>query len=271
MTSDAPLAVPDALAAPAIADGLTAIAGRYRVETFAAIDSTSSELKRRAPGGSIDGVVLAAETQTAGRGRHGRIWVDQPGGSLLFSFGWRAPVGASGLAGLSLAVGVAVASVLARDGVAAIQLKWPNDLLVNHCKLGGILVETLNPQPDAVDVVIGIGLNVRLAPGMRDAVSAPVTDLATAGWTGNRNTLLAALLVELAAMLDRFGAEGFHPFRAAWLARHALQQRNVTIWSSGHEVAAGRAIDVDGDGALLLQTAAGVRRLLSGELTLRPG
>lgn len=271
MTCAPPLADSDALSASAIAGGLGALAGRYRVETLAEIDSTSSEIKRRAASGPIDGVVLAAETQKAGRGRHGRIWVDQPGGSLLFSIGWRSPVGASSLAGLSLAVGVAAASVLAREGVAAIQLKWPNDLLFNHCKLGGILVETLNPQPDAVDVIVGIGINVRLAPGTRDAVSAPVTDLATAGWSGNRNALLAALLTELAGMLDRFGAEGFHPFRAAWLARHALQQRNVTIWSSGHAVAAGRAIDVDGDGALLLQTATGVRRLLSGELTLRPG
>ncbi|MEO6271153.1 MAG: biotin--[acetyl-CoA-carboxylase] ligase, partial [Lautropia sp.] len=262
---------PAALCATAVAAGLSASPVDYRIETFATIDSTSSELKRRAGDGSIDALVLAAETQTAGRGRLGRTWVDQPGGSLLFSFGWRAPVPATGLAGLSLAVGVGVATVLTRSGVNNVQLKWPNDLLFQHCKFGGILVETINPQPACVDVVIGIGINVRLAAGMRDAVSAPVTDLAPAGWKGDRNGLLAALLVELAAVLERFGREGFGPFRAAWLARHALQQRNVTIWSAGHEIAAGRAIDVDADGALLLQTAAGVRRLLSGELTLRPG
>ena len=120
-------------------------------------------------------------------------------------------------------------------------------------------------------MVIGVGINIRLAAGMRDTVNAPVTDLSSVGWNGDRNALLAALLIELSGTLDRFGAEGFHPFRAAWLARHALQQRNVTIWSAGHEIAAGRAIDVDDDGALLLQTTAGVRRLLSGELTLRAG
>ena len=72
-------------------------------------------------------------------------------------------------------------------------------------------------------------------------------------------------------MLERFAVDGFQPFRAAWLQRHALQQRNVTIWREGQEIAAGRAIDVDAQGALLLQTPAGIRRLLSGELTLRPG
>jgi BirA family biotin operon repressor/biotin-[acetyl-CoA-carboxylase] ligase len=252
---------------------LGALSSRLRIEVFPAIDSTSNELKRRGGDGaahSIDGLVVVAETQSAGRGRHGRAWVDQPGGSLLFSLGWRAPVAATRLAGLSLAVGVAACAVLERQGIVRAQLKWPNDLLFRHCKLGGILVETLNPQPGAVDVIIGIGINVVLGDRVRDAVAAPVIDLSAAGWTGEREALLAAILLGLIPTLDRFALEGFHPFRAAWLGRHALQQRNVTIWSSGHEIAAGRAIDIDDDGALLLQTPTGVRRFLSGELTLRP-
>ena len=234
------------------------------------IDSTSNELKRRGNGGAIDGLVIAAETQSAGRGRLGRAWVDQPGGSLLFSLGWHAPVAATGLAGLTLAVGVAVCTVLEHQGITGVQLKWPNDLLFRHCKLGGILVETMNPQSSAVEVIVGIGINVRIDEHARGSVAAPVTDLSTAGWTGAREALLAALLLELMSTLDIFALQGFHPFRAAWLARHALQQRNVTIWSSGHEIAAGKAIDIDGDGALLLQTSTGVRRFVSGELTLRP-
>ncbi len=251
---------------------LGVMASRFRIETYPAIDSTSNELRRRCSdetAESFDGLVVAADTQTAGRGRHGRVWVDQPGGSLLFSLGWRAPVAASALAGLSLAAGVAVCAALERQGVARAQLKWPNDVLFRHCKLGGILVETLNPQAGATDVIIGIGINVRLDEAVRDAVAAPVIDLQAAGWTGQRDALLAEILRELAPALDLFARLGFHPFRAAWLARHALQQRNVTIWSSGHEIAAGKAIDIDGDGALLLQTPSGVRRFVSGELTLR--
>lgn len=261
------------LAATRVADLLGSLSPRYRIEVQPTLDSTSNELKRRAAAGAagaIDGLLIAAETQSAGRGRHGRAWVDQPGGSLLFSLGWHAPVAATGLAGLSLTVGVAVCAALERQGVARVQLKWPNDLLFRHCKLGGILVETLNPAPDAVDVIIGIGINVQLDEAVRDAVAAPVIDLGAAGWTGERNALLAAILQELAPALERFAREGFHPFRAGWLARHALQQRNVTIWSTGHEIAAGKAIDIDGDGALLLQTPTGVKRFLSGELTLRP-
>jgi BirA family biotin operon repressor/biotin-[acetyl-CoA-carboxylase] ligase len=250
------------------------LAARLRVEAFGQIDSTSDELRRRAERGDIDGQIIVAETQSAGRGRHGRAWVDRPGGSLLFSVGWRAPVTVTALAGLSLAAGVAICEVLEAHDVSAMQLKWPNDLLHRHCKVGGILVETAAPGNAALSgtaVVIGIGLNVVLDAAVRDAVAAPVTDLRAAGWTGDRNTLLAEILLKMAPTLDTFAAEGFQPFRAAWLSRHALQQRNVTIWRAGREIASGRAIDVDRAGALLLQTPAGVRRLLSGELTLRPG
>ena len=270
MPAPPPLSSP--IEANRVAELLGASAARFRIEVHPAIDSTSDELKRRGNSAApeFDGLVVAADTQTAGRGRHGRVWVDQPGGSLLFSLGWRAPVAATALAGLSLAAGVAVCAALERQGVARAQLKWPNDVLFRHCKLGGILVETLNPQSGTTDVIIGIGINVRLDETVRDTVAAPVVDLHAAGWTGQRDALLAAMLLELAPTLEKFAQHGFHPFRAAWLARHALQQRNVTIWSSGHEIAAGKAIYVDRDGALLLQTPAGIRRFVSGELTLRP-
>ena len=259
------------LSAERVSAGLRPGGRDYRVEIHQTLDSTSSELRRRAAAGDIDGLLIAAETQTAGRGRHGRSWVDRPGGSLLFSLGWCAPVAMTALAGLSLAAGVAVCAVLERERLTGIQLKWPNDLLHRHCKLGGILVETTPPIAGGTGVIVGIGINVELDASVRDAVAAPVTDLRTAGWAGDRNALLAEIVGELGATLERFAGEGFRPFRSPWLARHALHQRNVTIWRAGYEIAAGRAIDVDDDGALLLQTPAGVRRLLSGELTLRAG
>lgn len=256
-------------------DADTVIAGlpdpeRFNVVVLPTVDSTSSALKRRAVSEDVDHVVLVAETQSAGRGRHGRTWVDRPGGSLLFSLGWRPPVDAAALAGLSLAAGVAVCIALEAQGVAGVRLKWPNDVLHNHCKLGGILVETVTGAR-GLSVVLGIGLNVSLDDSLRGSIAAPVTDLTAAGWQGDRSRLLSTLLGQLDLALEQFQRDGFRPFRASWLARHALQQRNVRIWRDGQEIAAGRAIDVDADGALLIQTPAGVRRLVSGELTLRAG
>src|SRR5579862_325646 len=109
---------------------------RYRLEIHESIDSTNSALKRQAAGGPIDGLVIATETQTAGRGRHGRAWVDRPGGSLLFSVGWATSHDASRLSGLTLAVGVALCHVLEAQGLSGVQLKWPNDLVHRFCKLG---------------------------------------------------------------------------------------------------------------------------------------
>ena len=243
---------------------------RFNVETFTSIDSTSSELKRRAEAGtSIDRTVVVAHTQSAGRGRMGRTWIDQPGGSLLFSIGWHAAVPAAKLSGLSLAIGVAAVDALETEGVAGLQLKWPNDVMLRHRKLGGILIETVNARDGALDVIVGVGINLSLSALNREHVDGGVIALGDTGWQGDSQKLLATMLSSLLDVLDRFPRDGFAPWRERWIQRHAHQQRNVTIWRSGQEIAAGRAIDVDADGALLLQTTAGLRRFTSGESTLR--
>jgi BirA family biotin operon repressor/biotin-[acetyl-CoA-carboxylase] ligase len=244
---------------------------RIRPEIHQSLDSTSEELRRRAAAGAdIDGMAVIAETQTAGRGRQGRDWIDRPGGSLLFSLCWRTLRAPEALAGLSLAVGVAVCEALEQDGAAGLKLKWPNDVLHAHRKLGGILVESLPNSAEGSIVIVGVGINVELDDATRSRVDAAITDLGATGWRATREATLAHLLCELDRALARFASAGFAPFRAPWLARHALQQRNVSVRRGGHEVAAGRAIGVDDQGALLLQTPAGVRRFLTGELTLRP-
>jgi BirA family biotin operon repressor/biotin-[acetyl-CoA-carboxylase] ligase len=256
----------DAIASPAE----SARNARFTVETFPSIDSTSNELKRRAEvGTSIDRIVVVAHTQSAGRGRMGRTWIDQPGGSLLFSIGWHAAVPAAKLAGLSLAIGVAAVDALETEGVAGLQLKWPNDVMLRHRKLGGILIETVNARDDALDVILGVGINLSLSARNREHVDGGVIALGDTGWQGDPQKLLNTLLVSLSDVLDRFPRDGFAPWRERWIQRHAHQQRNVTIWRSGREIAAGRAIDIDVDGALLLQTTAGLQRFTSGESTLR--
>ncbi|MFA5914061.1 MAG: biotin--[acetyl-CoA-carboxylase] ligase [Burkholderiales bacterium] len=245
---------------------------RFQLELLDACASTNTLLLERARANAPSGSVLACELQRAGRGRRGNAWQSGLGGSLTFSLLWRFAQGAAGLSGLSLAVGVAVARALSSQGIEGVQLKWPNDLLHAGRKLGGILVELQGEAKGNSAVVIGIGLNLRLRPGLRDAIAQPVTDLAAiAGQVPQRNRLLAATLTELAQVLAQFAAQGFAPLREEWTARHAHQGRPVTLFVAEGKSVAGRAAGVAEDGALLLETARGIERFVNGELSLRAG
>lgn len=251
---------------------LGAQAPRFHLELLDACASTNTLLLERARGGAPSGSVIACELQSAGRGRRGNSWQSGLGGSLTFSLLWRFARDAAGLSGLSLAAGLALARALASLGVAQVQLKWPNDLLHAGRKLGGILIEVHGDGPGSTAAVIGVGLNVRLCPGLRDAMTQAVTDLASiSAPVPQRNRLLAAALMELAQMLEQFAGQGFAPLRQEWIARHAHQGKAVTLSSGDGNTVSGRAAGVAEDGALLVETARGMEQFVSGELSLRPG
>jgi BirA family biotin operon repressor/biotin-[acetyl-CoA-carboxylase] ligase len=265
------LALPyDCLDAAAVRAHLGEQARLFRIELIDACASTNTLLLERARAGAPSGSVIACELQSAGRGRRGNSWHSGLGGSLTFSVLWRFARGAAGLSGLSLATGVAVARALDQAGVAGVQLKWPNDLLHAGRKLGGILIELHGDGPDSTAAVIGIGLNLRLHPAQRDAIAQAVTDVVSiSGEVPQRNRLLAATLAEFARVLEDFSKHGFAPLRHEWETRHAHQGKAVTLSSGDGNPVAGRAAGVAEDGALLLDTARGVERFYSGELSLR--
>jgi len=243
------------------------------IEVVDQIESTSSELMRRAQRRDVHRSALAAEWQTAGRGRRGRAWTAIAGGSLTFSLGWKFEQGAGFLAGLSLAVGVAVVHALEAEGFRGVALKWPNDLIHRHMKLGGILIELNGDALGPTTTVIGVGLNVRLPPAARMDIPVPVTDLASvAGKKAppiERNRLLARLLAELARVLDLYAREGFAPFAAEWQHRHAYQGKPVRLLLPDGAVVTGKVAGVDASGALVLADGPRRTRFLSGEITLR--
>ncbi|NWG30886.1 MAG: biotin--[acetyl-CoA-carboxylase] ligase [Rhodocyclaceae bacterium] len=250
----------------AIAQALGADACRFDAELLPECASTNALLLARAENGAPSGSVLIAETQTAGRGRRGRTWHSAPGDSLTFSLLWRFAPGTLPL-GLSLAAGVAVSEALVKvgaDGTAPVELKWPNDVLKGGRKLAGILVELVPGAPHAA--VIGIGLNLRLPAALPDEVRAHSAALDAAI---DPNVLLAALLVELRATLEIFGTQGFRALREAWLARHAFQDAPVRLLSDFAPPREGICRGVDETGALLLETAGDIERILSGEVSLR--
>lgn len=246
-------------------------AGSFNVDVLAECDSTNSELMRRAEHGAPLGTVVVADRQSAGRGRRGRSWLSAPESSLTFSLLWRFNGPPGQLAGLSLAVGVALARALVALGAQGVRLKWPNDVLLavdgDFAKLAGILIELVSDRRGA-QAVIGIGLNL-LPPD--EALPQPAAGLAQAlPGIPERHLVLAAILRELAAALEGFAVDGFSGLRMEWQAWHAWQDMPVRLLGGDAEVLAGICRGADADGALLLETAAGVQRIFSGDLSLRP-
>lgn len=241
------------------------------IEVADTIDSTSSALLRRSAREDIHRRLLAAECQTAGRGRRGRIWTSVAGGSIAFSLGWRFEQGAGHLAGLSLAVGVALARALEAEGFHGVALKWPNDLVYANRKLGGILIELSGDALGPSLAVIGVGLNVRLPASARRDISQAVTDLTSIARARevDRNVLLAGIAAELTKLLERYAREGFAPFMAEWQRRHALHRKPVRVVLPDGSSARGDVVGVDADGALVLDDGRHRRRFVTGEVSLR--
>jgi BirA family transcriptional regulator, biotin operon repressor / biotin---[acetyl-CoA-carboxylase] ligase len=273
------LATPDFLSADLIRAALSENVRRnpdiplVAIEVVDEIASTSTELLRRAQRKDVHASVLAAEWQTAGRGRRGRKWTAVAGGSLTFSLGWRFEQGAGYLAGLSLAVGVAVIRALEAEGISGVELKWPNDLIHRHLKVGGILVELNGDALGPSTVVVGIGLNVRMPASAKRDIDQPVSDLTAVAGRGaaaiDRNRLLARLVTELASAFSAYADTGFPPFAAEWQRRHAYQGKPVRLLLPDGASVNGTVAGVDSAGALVLADGPRRARFLSGEISLR--
>lgn len=268
--------------AEAVWEAVAPLLPGFTVEVLPSIDSTNTELMRRARAGQTEPTLLVAEQQTAGRGRLGRVWQSDVGASLMLSLGL--PMAPQDWSGLSLAVGVSVAESLQPTlpplepgQPPRIGLKWPNDLwLSGDRKLGGILVETASfvapqaAQPATTHgtaaryVVVGIGINV--LPRSGEGMSMPPGSLQDVEQGLDAPAALLRIVPPLVAMLQGFEACGFAPVQPRFAARDVLQGRPVTL-SDGQT---GTAHGVGEDGALLVHTAQGMQAVTSAEISVRP-
>lgn len=278
------------LDAARIAAALPEASGIGAIEVHTELDSTSSQLLRQGAAGAAGaagGLVCLAERQTAGRGRQGRGWVAPFGGSLTLSILWRLRRPPAELGGLSLAAGVAVLDALAaaspglrlvdRDAghTDSLGLKWPNDLHWRRRKLAGLLLEVSAEAQGPSQVVLGLGLNLRIPAAAGAPIDQPWVDLAGILAAGglplpSRNALAAALIARLADTLTAYEARGFAPFIAPWQRRDAYRGEPAMV-IDGASVSTGTLAGIADDGALLLDTAQGRRRVLAGEVSLRVG
>lgn len=245
-------------------------APRFQLEILQQATSSNTELLRRATQGAVSGSVLAVELQTAGRGRIGRAWHSGLGNALTFSLLWRFDCGLNALSGLSLAVGVAILRALKQQGAAGVGLKWPNDILAPHGKLGGVLIEAQGDMYGPSAVVIGIGINCTLPLVLERAISQPAAALdQVCTMPPARNQLLAALLQQLAVVLDEFARAGFIALRAEWECYHAQQNLPVQLQMPDGALISGIARGVSEGGELRLETEEGIRQFNSGEVGVR--
>ncbi|HEV8329801.1 MAG TPA: biotin--[acetyl-CoA-carboxylase] ligase [Steroidobacteraceae bacterium] len=244
------------------------------LEVLLTVDSTNRHVAEQAANLPGTTHVCVAEVQNAGRGRRGRSWVAPFGTGVCMSMSWQFVEAPPTFSALSLAVGVAAVRAFRRLGVAGIGLKWPNDLIWQQRKLGGILVEMRGESAGPAQVAIGIGINMRMPAPVRlmlaeqqAALIADVHEIMRER-TPTRNALIAMLAEEMTKMLQTFGQRGFEPFADEWRRLDTLADAPVRVMS-GTETTFGRARGVELDGTLLVDVDGVLRRFASGEVSLR--
>jgi BirA family transcriptional regulator, biotin operon repressor / biotin---[acetyl-CoA-carboxylase] ligase len=210
-------------------------------------------------------VLLAAEEQTAGRGRRGRRWHASRGSAVTFSLARTMRRPPRELAGLALAAGVGAARALRSLGAARTALKWPNDLVIDSAKLGGILVETRSTGASTALAVIGIGINCRADPLVARRVRHPVAALEQY-IAVDRNEIIARVATSLLEALAAFDAHGLKRLGGEWEAMHAHAGERVRVRLANGRILTGIAQGLAADGALSLHTGTGVQAVHSARV-----
>ena len=243
---------------------MTAPAAAPAIVRCGRVDSTQAIVFALAADGAPDRTVVVAESQAAGRGRRGRVWQDEPGASLLTSILLRPRLAPAQLPTLSLTAGVAVAEAIASAAGLTARLKWPNDVLVEGRKLAGILLESRlssAPAASACVVALGIGINVAQRAFPPELAEHATSVRLAGGGDLDRDVLLVALLEALDRWRARLESEGFAPVRTRWRSLADTLGRTVSV-----DGVTGVAVDVDDDGALLVDEGGRRRRVVAGDV-----
>ena len=243
---------------------------------LATVDSTQSVAFALAERGAADRTVVVADQQLAGRGRRGRIWSAPAGTSLLASILVRPRLPQPLLATLSLTTAVAAGEALRRATGVEARLKWPNDLLVSGRKIAGILLESRmtggaaaggsTPSGSGIVTIVGVGINLgqrEFPPELADGATSVAIET---GRAPSREAVLTTLLEEFDVWRGRLEEKGFEPVRERWRRLSDTLGRRVTV-----DDVSGIAVDLDVDGALLVDVGGSVKRVLAGAVSSSDG
>ena len=244
----------------------------HRLEVFPALDSTNTYLLNAPIPDPSKMTVCLAEYQSAGRGRHGKKWNVPFGGGLCLSVGWLFNELPQNISALSLSVAVVARRVIGELTGCYPLVKWPNDLVWEDQKLGGILIETSGENENALHVVVGIGINVSIDPTyLKKICDWPEGAIDMNSMVKRqfiKNELASRLIEDFFATLKSYGSFGFESHHEEFISAHYLNGREVVL-SNGSSELSGTVVTVDLDGALVLKTGSSVRRVISGEVSLR--
>ena len=237
------------------------------VQTFDSVDSTNERALALAAAGAPGGSVIVAGEQTAGRGRRGRAW-HSPEGGLYLSYIVRDIASLPHPAMLTMAAGVATARAIQAATGFGVWLKWPNDVLAPGAarKLAGILAEGSSVGSRLEFVILGIGINVSLASVPRDLQATASSLEGELGRAVDRGALQDALIADLDAEVARLRSGGHDDMLRDWIALSPGARGHEVSWQEDDVVRSGMTAGVDVDGALLVQTADGLQRLVAGEV-----
>jgi len=261
----------DLLLTDEIREGLnTNVLGKGEIIYFRETDSTNVRAKYLAGNGAPEGTVVVAEKQTQGRGRKGRYWFSPPGEGIYTSIILRPPISPNEAPKLTLMASVAVAEALLSLTSLKVNIKWPNDILINGRKVAGILTE-ISTDMDRIDyVVIGVGVNVNtpregLPP---DLAQTATSILMETGKPFPRIALLRAYLEWLEIYYETFKTKGFDPVMSRWKNLADIIGRRISV-DLMDRVRMGEVLDIDKDGFLILRDREGtIERIISGDVTL---
>ena len=232
--------------------------------------STNVEALCLAQAGATEGTVVIADSQTQGKGRLRRQWFSPPGGNLYASVILRPPLTTAAAAPLTIMAGGAVAAALSSFCLTPLQLKWPNDVLLNRRKVAGILMEMKTLGKETQFVVLGVGVNINMKKAEIAPLLAPiVTSLCIeAGREFSRLAVTVNLLTSVGSWYQAFLRQGLLAVREAWLGYAQVLDRTIEA-TCGNEIVRGRVTGMDEGGALTIRTAhGGLRRIIVGDTLL---
>lgn len=244
-----------------------------KLDIFDCLSSTNDYVLQTLKEKQTETYACFAERQTAGKGRRGRLWHSPFGTNIYLSLLWQFNKDMSQLAGLSLVIAIAVINALQQYGIKeGLGLKWPNDILWQHKKLCGILIETRGEVSEGLNTVIGVGVNVRMPNSIKDQIDQPWADIRQI-MSGEikRNQLAGLILNNLLLVIAQFEQKGFAPFIQQWQQFDLTQGKKVSLHTVTEQFT-GISRGINQTGCILLEDASGkIQNFSIGEVSLRLG